>query len=82
MSGPGHRPAEQDELLTTTEARKVLRVGKSKLFELLKTPPEKGGLESVLAGGPQMRRIPRSSINAYIEWLKEHPCLKQDPRST
>lgn len=64
--------SEQDELLTTAEARKVLRISKAKLFQLLKTPPEEGGLESVLAGGPRMRRIPRSAINEHIHWLREH----------
>ena len=55
-----------DQLLLTPEhAAELLAVGRTKLYELLRT----GALESVHIGAA--RRIPASALTAYVEQLRQ-----------
>jgi excisionase family DNA binding protein len=51
-------------LLTTTEAAQALGIGRSKLYELIRT----GAVESVLIGS--CRRVPAVSVVKYVEALR------------
>ena len=51
-------------LLTTTEAAQALGIGRSKLYELIRT----GAVESVLIGS--CRRVPAVSVMTYVEALR------------
>lgn len=51
-------------LLTPEEAAELLAVGRTKLYELLRT----GALESVRIGAA--RRIPAAALTAYVERLR------------
>jgi excisionase family DNA binding protein len=54
-------------LLTPTEAAEALGIGRSKLYELMRT----GVLQSVRLDGS--RRIPRSAVIAFVLRLQEQP---------
>lgn len=56
---PAPRPTPERVLLTVEEAAQRLRIGRTRMFALLKT----GVVESVLIG--RLRRIPVDAINAY-----------------
>ena len=51
-------------LLRESEAREVLGVSRTTLFELMK----RGQLDSILIG--RARRIPAASLTAYVERLR------------
>lgn len=62
-----------DQLLLTPEhAAEVLAVGRTKLYELLRT----GALESVRIGAA--RRIPAAALTAYVEQLRENETADAD----
>jgi excisionase family DNA binding protein len=54
-------------LLTPAEAAAALRVGRSTLFELLRT----GDVESVKIG--HLRRVPVQALERYVARLRESP---------
>lgn len=62
-----------DQLLLTPErAAQLLAVGRTKLFELLRT----GALESVRIGAA--RRIPAAALTAYVERLRRDEAIDAD----
>ena len=68
--GGGH---QVDQLLLTPEyAAELLAVGRTKLYELLRT----GALESVRIGAA--RRIPASALTAYVEQLRRDEAADVD----
>jgi len=54
-------------LLTPVEAARLLGIGRTKLYDLL----QRGELHSVRLDG--CRRVPRASIDAFVESLSRHP---------
>ena len=56
---------DQDELLTTKEACKILKCGLTRLYQFMNA----GNLKSVSMG--KSRRIPRSAINKFISSLPD-----------
>jgi len=60
--GGGHQVNQL--LLTPEDAAELLAVGRTKLYELLRT----GELESVRIGAA--RRIPAAALNAYVDQLR------------
>jgi excisionase family DNA binding protein len=56
-----------DALLTPAEAAAVLRIGRSKLYELI----ARGGIESVKLG--RCRRFRRSDLDRFIRALAAEP---------
>jgi excisionase family DNA binding protein len=70
VAGGGH---QVDRLLVTPEdAAEFLAVGRTKIYELLRT----GALESVRIGAA--RRIPASALTAYVERLRRDEAAKLD----
>lgn len=62
-----------DQLLLTPEhAAKLLAVGRTKLFELLRT----GAIESVRIGAA--RRIPAAALTAYVDRLRRDEAVDVD----
>jgi excisionase family DNA binding protein len=62
-----------DQLLLTPEhAAEALAVGRTKLYELLRT----GALESVRIGAA--RRIPAAALTAYVEHLRQQEAADVD----
>lgn len=62
-----------DQLLLTPEnAAELLAVGRTKLYELLRT----GAIESVRIGGA--RRIPATALTAYVEQLRQEEAIDAD----
>jgi excisionase family DNA binding protein len=57
-------------LLTTTEAAQALGIGRSKLYELIRT----GAVESVRIGGS--RRIPAEALKAFVASLQHRPLCR------
>lgn len=57
-------PQVRKLLLTPTEAARTLGIGRSKLYELLRS----GLIESVLIGSA--RRIPSDALDAYVDRLR------------
>jgi excisionase family DNA binding protein len=63
-----HRPAGEPEvLLTPTEAVAVLKIGRSKLYELM----ARGAIDSVKLG--RCRRFRRSDLDLFIRGLEATP---------
>ena len=64
---PSMAPHDDDDirLLTPAEAQEYLRLGRSKIYELLQT----GELASIKLGGGKngARRIPLTALRAFIE---------------
>lgn len=62
-----------DQLLLTPEhAAELLAVGRTKLYELLRT----GALESVRIGAA--RRIPAPALTAYVDQLRQDEAADAD----
>lgn len=62
-----------DQLLLTPEhAAELLAVGRTKLYELLRT----GALESVRIGAA--RRIPAAALAAYVDRLRQEEAIGAD----
>lgn len=64
MCGFGGGPQVDRLLLTPEDAAELLAVGRTKIYELLRT----GALESVRIGAA--RRIPAAALTAYVERLR------------
>ena len=59
-------------LLTPEQAAELLAVGRTKIYELLRT----GTLESVRIGAA--RRIPAAALTAYVERLRQEEAIDAD----
>jgi excisionase family DNA binding protein len=63
------RPSTEPEvLLTPAEAADVLKIGRSKLYELM----ARGAINSVKLG--RCRRFRRSDLDLFIRGLEAQPC--------
>lgn len=71
-AGFGGGPQVDQLLLTPEDAAELLAVGRTKLYELLRT----GALESVRIGAA--RRIPASALTAYVERLRRDEAADAD----
>ena len=60
---PTQRPMPERTLLTVEEAAERLRIGRTRMFALVKS----GEVESILIG--RLRRVPVEAINAYANRL-------------
>ena len=62
-----------DQLLLTPEhAAQLLAVGRTKIYELLRT----GAIESVRIGAA--RRIPAAALTAYVDRLRQEEAIDAD----
>ena len=59
-------------LLTPEDTAQLLAVGRTKIYELLRT----GALESVRIGAA--RRIPAAALTAYVERLRQQEAIDAD----
>jgi len=62
-----HSSREPEVLLTPAEAAAVLKIGRSKLYELM----ARGAINSVKLG--RCRRFRRSDLDHFIRWLAAQP---------
>lgn len=69
---PVPRRAPEHTLLTVEEAADRLRIGRTRMFALVKS----GEVESVLIG--RLRRIPCRAVTSYADHLRDAHCKGDD----